>query len=147
MLGVEQGVTARNVKTVEVDVVQEHVDAAEVVCGGVLLLTIEALAHVLGTKELGELKQQRARTAGRVVHLVHTRLVAYNNLGEELRNLLRRKELTARLAGVGRVHVHEVLVGVTEQVDLGVAHTAEVEIADSLDNLGEAGVALGQIGT
>ena len=122
--------------------VQEHVDAAQVVGSRVDLLAEVALADVLGAQDLGELEQQRARAAGRVVYLVDGGLVADDDAREQLRDLLRGEELTARLARAAGVHVHEVLVGVAEQVDLCVAHTSEVQVADAGDDLGQAGDAL-----
>ena len=143
--GVQERVAASDVEVAEVDVVQEHVDAGEVIGRGVDLLAKEALPHVLGAQELRELEQQRARAAGRVVDLVHMVLVANDDTGQKLRDLLRGEELAARLARAARVHRHEVLVSVAEQVYLGVLHAPEVEVADALDDLGEAGVALGEV--
>ena len=48
----------RNVEVVEVDVVQEHVDAAEVVRGDVLILPVESVANVLPADDLGEFQQE-----------------------------------------------------------------------------------------
>ena len=61
---------------------------------------------------------------------------------EQLRDLLRREELAARLAGARCVHVHQVLVGVAEQVDVALVDLAEVEVADADDDLCEALAAL-----
>ena len=122
--------------------VQEHVDTAEVVRRGVDLLTVEALAHAVHAQDLGELQQQRARAAGGVVDLVDALLVADDDVREQLRDLLRREELAARLAGARCVHVHQVLVGVAEQVDVALVDLAEVEVADADDDLCEALAAL-----
>ena len=58
MVGVDERVPMRNVEVVEVDVVQEHVDAAEVVRGDVLILPVESVADVLPADDLGEFQQE-----------------------------------------------------------------------------------------
>ena len=57
-MGVDERVPMRNVEVVEVDVVQEHVDAAEVVRGDVLILPVESVADVLPADDLGEFQQE-----------------------------------------------------------------------------------------
>ena len=58
------------------------------------------------------------------------------------RDLLRREELAAGLAGVRGVHRHQVLVGVAERVDGVVVEVAEVQVADGVQQLDELLVAL-----
>lgn len=55
---IDECVPMRNVEVVEVDVVQEHVDAAEVVRGDVLILPVESVANVLPADDLGEFQQE-----------------------------------------------------------------------------------------
>ena len=138
MHGVGERVAARDVELIEADVVQEHIDAAQVVRRGVDLLPVEALAHAVHAQDLGELQQQRARAAGGVVDLVDALLVADDDVREQLRDLLWGEELAARLAGAGGVHVHQVLVRVAEEVDVALVDAAEVEVADADDDLGKA---------
>ena len=102
------------------------------------------LPHVVVAEHLGELQQQRARAAGRVVDLVDLGLADHGDPGEQFGDLLRRVELAAGLAGVRGVHAHEVLVGVAEGVDRVVGEAvAEVEVADGVEQLDELLVALG----
>ena len=96
---VDERVAAGDVELIEADMVQEHVDAAEVECRRIDLLTVEALADTVHTENLCELQQQRARAAGGVVDLVHARLVADDDAREEFGDLLRGEELAAGLAG------------------------------------------------
>ena len=126
----------------EVDVVQEHVDPAQVVSGQVDLLAEEPAAHILLTEHLRELQQQRARATGRVVDAVDARLAHDRDAGQHLADLLRREELTARLARVRGVHRHEVLVGVAEGVDRGLP-VGQVKVPDRLYEPRELVVALG----
>ena len=55
-----------DVELVKADVVQVHVNAAQVVGGDVDLLTVEAIAHGVRAKHLLRLEQQRAGAAGGV---------------------------------------------------------------------------------
>ena len=126
----------------EVDVVQEHVDPAQVVGGQVDLLSEEPAAHVLLTEHLRELQQQRARAAGRVVDAVDALLAHDRDAGQHFADLLRREELTARLARVRGVHRHEVLVGVAEGVDRGLSG-GQAKVLDRLHEPRELVVALG----
>lgn len=126
----------------EVDVVQEHVDPAQVVGGQVDLLAEEPSVHVLLTEHLRELQKQRARPAGRVVDTVDTLLTHDRDASQHLADLLRGEELTARLARVRRVHRHEVLVGVAERVDRGLP-VGQVQVPDRLHEPRELVIALG----
>ena len=66
MLGIGERVLTGDVELVKADVVQVHVDAAQVVGGDVDLLTVEAIAHGVRAKHLLRLEQQRAGAAGGV---------------------------------------------------------------------------------
>ena len=81
MLRFKQRIAQRNVEMVIVDIVQEHVDSAEVVGRLVDLLTEETLLHILFSNDFGHLHQQRTRTTGRVIDLAHFRLVMRSDTG------------------------------------------------------------------
>ena len=85
-----QRVALRDVEFVEVDVVQEHVDAAEVVRREVDLLSEEAAAHLVLAEDFSELQEERAATAGGIVDLVDILLADEREPREELGDLLRR---------------------------------------------------------
>ena len=53
VLRADEGVLVGDIELVEADVVQEHIDAAEVVGGEVDLLTVEALTDVVFAQHLG----------------------------------------------------------------------------------------------
>ena len=125
---VDQGVAVGDVELLVRDVVQEHVDPAQVVGGQVDLLAEVALPHLAVAEDLLVLQQHRPRAAGRVVDLVDLGLADDRDPRQELGDLLRRVVLAARLAGRRGVHLHEVLVGVAEQVVVVLAegrHRAE----------------------
>jgi hypothetical protein len=117
MRRVGQRVAVGDVELLVVHVVQEHVDPAQVVGGEVDFLTEEALAHLVVAQHLDEVEQQRAGAAGRVVDLVDLGLADHGDARQQFGDLLRRVELAAGLAGGGGVHLHQVFVGVAEQVD------------------------------
>ena len=77
------------------------------------------------------------------VHLVDGRLADDGDSCEELRDFLWRVVLAARLSGLRRVHLHEVLVGVAEDVDRVVLEVAEREVANGIEELTELGVSVG----
>ena len=112
-----QGVPQSDVKVREVDVVQEHVDAAQVVRRQVDLLA-EILTATRRPEKLRELQQQRPRARARVVHARHVGAPIQGEGRENLCDLLGRVELAARLARARGIHGHQVLVGITEGIDL-----------------------------
>ena len=70
MLRIGQRVLTGNVEFVKFNVVQEHIDAAQVVRCDVDFLSKEAVAHGIPSQHLFCLQQQRTGTAGRVIYLV-----------------------------------------------------------------------------
>ena len=79
MLGADQRVSVRDVKFVVVNVVQEHIDAAEVVGRDIDLLPIKSLPDVAGAENFRSLQKQRTGTAGGVIDLVDLRLSGNGN--------------------------------------------------------------------
>ena len=73
MLGTEQRILPHNAELVKLDVVQEHIDAAEIVSGQVDLLTVEASLDIILAQHFFHLQQQRTGAAGRVIDLVDFR--------------------------------------------------------------------------
>ena len=71
-------------------------------------------------------------------------------MGQKLRDLLGGVELPAGLAGGGGVHLHQVFVGVAEQVDGVVGEVARAagqrQVADGVEQLDQLFVALGHGG-
>ena len=57
VVGVGEGVAVGNIKMVVVNVMQEHIDTAEVVGGEVDLLPIKTDAHIFFAENLGKFKQ------------------------------------------------------------------------------------------
>ena len=70
MLGRGQRVLTGDVEFVKAHVVEEHIDAAEVVGGNIDLLPEVAELHPVLAQHLGSFQQQGTGTAGRVVDLV-----------------------------------------------------------------------------
>ena len=128
--------------------VKEHIDAAEVVGGDVHLLTIERyLLRLLSAEHLDELKQQGARTAGRVIHLVYLVLAVTCYARQQLSHLLRGEELATALAGVAGIHGHKKLIRITEGINLCILQVAaKVHGANLLHNLRKQFVALAHRG-
>ena len=66
VLGIGQSVLAGDVELVKADVVEEHVDAAQVVGGDIDLLAVEAVADGVTAQHFHRLQQQRAGATGGV---------------------------------------------------------------------------------
>ena len=143
MLGADQRVSVRDVKFVVVNIVQEHVDTAEVVGRDIDLLPIKSLPDVAGAENFRRLQKQRTGTAGGVIDLVDLGLSGDGDARQKLGHLLRRKIFAAALARVGGVHAHEIFIGVTKGVDGVVAVIAELHIAHAVHQLDQPLVALG----
>ena len=66
MLRRQQGIFMGNVKLIKINVMQEHIDTAEVVCSQVNFLTVKSLTDILFAKNFRRFQKQRTRTASRV---------------------------------------------------------------------------------
>lgn len=66
VLRADKRVLVSDIKLVKADIMQKHIDTAEIVGGEVDLLTEKALTDVVPAEYLRRLEQQRARTAGGV---------------------------------------------------------------------------------
>ena len=84
MLRAEQGILPHNTELVKLDVVQEHIDAAEVISGQVDLLPIEATFDIILSQHFFHLQQQRAGTAGWIIDLVDLRFANGAEAGQQL---------------------------------------------------------------
>src|SRR5699024_7776251 len=138
----EQRVAVGDAELGEVDVVQEHVDACQVVGRPVEFLAVETDAHVVLAQHLGELQQQRTGTTGRVVDLVDAGLADHGEPGQQVGHFLWGEVLATGLAGVSGVEAHEVFVGVAEHVDGTVPKGARRQAADGVQQLEEFLVSL-----
>ncbi len=64
--------------------------------------------------------------------------------GQQLADLLRREELATGLAGVRRVHGHQILIRITERINFVVreALRTQVQIANGIEHLHQLGIAI-----
>ena len=147
VLGIGQSVLAGDVELVKADVVEEHVDAAQVVGGDIDLLAVEATADGIAAQHLHRLQQQRAGAAGGVVDLVDLGLAHGAQAGQQLGHVRRCEELAAGFSGVAGVHGHQVLIGVAKGIDLVVLHVAQLHIGHTVEELHQLLVPLGHGGT
>lgn len=116
MHGADKCILTDNAEFVKFDVVQEHIDATQIVGGQVDLLSKKSALDIVLTKNFFDLQQQRTAAAGRIVHLVDAGFSDGAQTGEQLGNIGRGKILTALLTRVSGIHTHEVFVGIAEQV-------------------------------
>ena len=112
-----QRVPVGDVELLKIDVVQKHVDAAQVVGGQIDFLTEKALPHIVLAQHLGKVQQQRTGTAGGVVYFIDLSLAQHGDARQQFGNFLRGVKLPTGLPGSGGVHLHEVFIGITKQVN------------------------------
>ena len=143
MLRICQRVLTGNVEFIKFDVVQKHIDAAQVVRCDVDFLSKEAVAHGIPSQHLFCLQQQRTGTAGRVIYLVDFLLAYGTQPGQQFRHISRRKELTAGLARIAGVHGHQVFVGIAKGINVMLFHIAKVHICHAVQQFHELLIALG----
>ena len=143
MLRIGQRVLTGNVEFVKFNVVQEHIDAAQVVRCDVDFLPKEAVAHGIPSQHLFCLQQQRTGTAGRVIDLVDFLLAYRTQPGQQLRNIGRRKELATGLARIAGVHGHQVFIGIAKGINVMLFHIAKVHIYHAVQQFNELFIAFG----
>lgn len=66
MLRIGERILAGNIKLIKANLMQEHVNTAEVIGSDIDFLTIEAVADSIPAQKLSTFEQQRAGAAGRV---------------------------------------------------------------------------------
>ena len=118
MLRTEQRIFPHDAELVRGNVVQKHIDAAEIVGRQVDFLPVESVVDVLPAQHLRHFQQQRARTAGGVIDLVDARFADGAKACQQLRNIRRGEILPALFARIGGVHAHQVLIGIAEQIGI-----------------------------
>lgn len=113
------GIRQRHV--VERDSMHHEVHTRQIVCGRVQLLAVELDgSRLVASRQLIlHRQQQRARAAGRIVHIEGVpgrRDIAGDHASQYLRYLMRRVELAALLARVRREHADQILVDLAKDV-------------------------------
>ena len=120
---------------VEIDVMEEHIDTAEVIGRLVNLLTIESLLHVLFADDFCHLHQQRTTSASRVIDLTHFLLAIRSDTRQQFAYFLRREILTTALACIACVHLHQELIRIAERINLIILRTTKVHVSHSIQDL------------
>ena len=117
--------------------VQDHVHLGQSPSGDVLFLPVDRDAAGCLSSHL---QQQRPGAAGRVVHgLVLAGCPAYaDHLGQDPGDLGWRVELSLALTRLSGEVAHEVLVGIAKEVITFGSGTAEVQVVEDRDQLGQA---------
>ena len=139
----DQRILPHDVEFIKLDVMQEHIDAAEVVGGQVDLLPEKPPLDVILAQHLFHLQQQRAGAAGGVIDLVNPCFPDGAEPSQQLRNIRWSKILAAFLACVGGVHTHQVFVSVTEQVGIDAAGIIQRHLRYAVQQFGQHLVPLG----
>lgn len=111
---VSQGITQLYIELVVVDVMQKHIHPRQVIGRVVDLLPIKTVFNEVSIKVLFSLQEQRTRTTGWVINFIDTSLLVHCKLGNQPRNVLRRKKLTARFTRIRRIVRDQKLIGITK---------------------------------
>jgi len=117
VLRLGKGIAVGDIKLLIVDIVQKHVDAAEVVGAQVDFLPKEAHADLFLAQDLGELQKQRSRAATGVIDLVYLLFIHHGDFRQKFRDFLRREKLSSGLPGAACVHGHQKLIGIAEGIN------------------------------
>ena len=137
MLGLCQRIFVGNVELVVIDVVQKHIDTAEVVRCQIDFLTEKALPHVFFAENFCKLQKERAAAASGIVHLIDFGFTHNGEFRQKLGNFLRGKVFAAAFARIACIHAHQELIGVTESVDCIILIVAKFHIADAVEQFDE----------
>lgn len=70
LINTSKRVFVGDIEFIVIDVVQEHIDTAKVVCRQVYFLSEKALPHVFFAENFCKLQQKRTRTASRIVNFI-----------------------------------------------------------------------------
>ena len=143
MLRAEQGVLPYNAELIELDVMQEHIDAAEVVSGQVNLLTVEASLDIILAQHFFHLQQQRTGAAGGVIDLIDFRFADGAEAGQQLRNIGGSEILTAFFTCIGGVHSHQILIRIAEQVRVAALRGEQRHLCHTVQQLYQDFIPLG----
>ena len=144
MLRAEQSVLPDDTEFVKLDVMQEHIDTAEVVSGQVNLLTVEASLDIILAQHFFHLQQQRTGAAGWIIDLVDFRFANGAEAGQQLRNIGGSEILTALFTGIGGVHSHQIFVGITKQVGIDAISREQRHLRHAVEQFYQHLVALGE---
>ena len=102
---------------------QQHIHARKVVSGDVFFLAVD-FSNAVITKLIAHIKQQRARTAGKIKNTFQmflfpkTRILTIkrHNLGKNGRNLLRRIKLASFFARTRRKLTNQIFISIAQSV-------------------------------
>src|SRR3989338_302055 len=111
---IHKRVAVSNIKMIVVDVVQKHVDTAEVVGSEIDFLPKETLTNIFFTKDFSELKEQRARTAGWIVDLIHFCFAYGSDFRQKFADFLRRKKVPTFFTSIRCIHSQQIFISITK---------------------------------
>ena len=143
MLGRGQSILAGDIELVKAHIVEEHIDAAQVIGGDVDLLPKEAIADGVSAQHLFRLQQQGAGTAGGIVDFVNLCLAHGSKAGQQLGHIGGREELAAGFSCVGGVHGHEIFIGIAKGIDVMILHVAQIHVRHAVQQLDQLFIAFG----
>ena len=93
MLRRSQCVLAGNIKLIEFNIMQEHVDPAEVISRDIDLLAEESITDLIAAKDLFRFQKERAGAAGRIIDLIDLSLTDRSQPGQQFGYICRRVEI------------------------------------------------------
>lgn len=147
MLRVGQSIFTSNIKLIEFHIMEEHIDAAEVVGSQVDFLPEVPQRHAILAQNLSGFQQQGTRTAGRVVNLIDLGFADRTQTGQQFGYLGRCVELAAALASVGGIHGHQIFVGIAKRINIMVHDAAQSHFTDTVQQLHKPLISSGNGGT
>ena len=146
MLGFGQCVLTGNVEFVKANIMEKHIDAAEVVGSDIDLLPIIAPLYAVLAQHLPGLQKKGAGAAGRVIDLINLRFAHGPQTGQQLRHIRGREKFAAALSSVGGIHRHQKFVGISKGVDAVAVDSAQVHSGNAVEQFHQLFIALGDSG-
>ena len=143
MLWTGKCIITGNIELVKANIMQEHVDTAEVVGSDVNLLPVEAIGDSFFAQHLLSFQKQGAGATGWVINLVNACLANGSQPCQKLRYISWGKELATGLACIAGIHGHEVFIGIPKGVNVMVFNGTEIHIRYAMQQLGKTLIALG----
>ena len=137
MLRTDQRIFTGDVEFIEANIMQEHIDAAQVVRRDIDFLPIEAITNGVLPQHLFGFQKERSAPTCRIIHLVDFCLPDRPQAGQELRHIGGCEEFATGFPCIRRIHGHEVLVRITESVDIMAFDVTQIHFRHTREKLHE----------
>ena len=128
MLWYSQSILTGNVKLIKTNIMQEHIDTAEVICGDIDFLSIKAVSDSISAQNLFRFQKKRAGATCRIIDFIDFRLTHRSKSSQQLGNISGSKKLAAGFSGTGCVHGHQIFISIAKGINIMLLHIPKIHI-------------------